>query len=92
MPIDPYADPFIASWVSRGEAKGEAGEAKKNLLRVLDARRLGASDLARDLVGSCTDLELLELWIERAATANSIDTVFAGYTDWTAEGPSITAA
>jgi len=88
MAIDPYADPFIASWVSRGKA----GEAKKLLLRVLEARQLGDSGLIWDVAGSCTDLELIELWIERAATADSIDAVFAGYTDWTANGSSITAA
>lgn len=92
MAIDPYADPFIASWVSRGAAKGEIGEAKKLLLRVLEARQLGDSGLVWDVVGSCRDVELIELWIERAATADSIDTVFAGYTDWTTDGSSITAA
>lgn len=86
MAIDPYADPFISSWVSRGEAVGEArGEALgagRILLHILGTRKLVTSDLihrlTEELIHFCTDLELLELWADRALTAVSIEEVFAG--------------
>jgi hypothetical protein len=86
MAIDPYDDPFIRSWVSRGESVGEArGVAQgagRMLLHILGTRRLVTSEvmrrLADELILSCTDLQLLELWADRALTAVSVEEVFAG--------------
>jgi hypothetical protein len=59
-------------------AKGyyRAGEARA-LLAFLDARGLAVTSEQRDAILACHDLERLERWIARAATAQSVAEVFA---------------
>ena len=74
--------------VAEGEAKGKAeGEAKgkaegkvegkaEALLRLLEKRGLAVADSMRERVLSCTDIELLDRWFDRAVTASDTDAVF----------------
>jgi hypothetical protein len=67
----------IAEGEAKGEAKGKAeGEAKgkrEALLTVLSARELPVSSAQQRRIQKCTDLELLDTWIRRAATATSVE-------------------
>ncbi len=58
--------------VAKGEARGRASA----VLAVLRARGLPVGELHAQRVNACTDLELLNLWLARAATAASADAVF----------------
>lgn len=68
-----YRSEFARRHFSDGEAKGEA----KALLKVLSARGIGVPEDARARITGCTDQDQLEAWIGRAATATSIDDLFA---------------
>jgi hypothetical protein len=48
------------------------------LLRVLAARGFDVPGQVRERVLSCTDLQQLESWGDRAVTAASLDDVFSG--------------
>jgi hypothetical protein len=62
---------------AEGRAEGEAlGEAKA-LLLVLRGRKVCVSDQARERIMGCTDLDKLERWLERAATVDTVDELFA---------------
>jgi predicted transposase YdaD len=62
---------------TEGRAEGRAeGEAKAVLL-VLQARKVCVSQEARERITGCTDLEQLERWLERAATVDTLDELFA---------------
>lgn len=90
MTINIADDPFIARFMAegfdkgltagraKGHTEGRAQEARKILLCLIQARGLGLSDLTRETVGSTTDIQVLEFWLERAATAVSADQIFAG--------------
>ena len=58
---------------ARGEARGEA----KALLRILARRGITVDDTARARLTACADTARLELWIDRAVTATSMEEVFA---------------
>ncbi|WP_345556142.1 hypothetical protein [Streptomonospora halophila] len=67
-----------------GEAKGEArGEAKgfvkgmaTVVLRVLESRGIPVPEEARERISSCTDLDRLDAWLDRAALVDSVDELF----------------
>jgi hypothetical protein len=68
---------FALEHQSIGRTEGRAeGEAKAVLL-VLQARKVCVSQEARERIMSCTDLEQLERWLERAATVGTLDELFA---------------
>ena len=46
------------------------------VLTVLQARGIAVSDAARERILAQTDLERLKRWLERAAVAKSVDSVF----------------
>ena len=46
------------------------------MLAVLEARGIDGPDEARTRIVECTDLEQLDTWVRRAATAESIDDPF----------------
>ncbi len=60
-----YQSEFANRYFSQGEANA--------LLRILDARDIVASDEFRQRVATCTDLDQLDAWVLRAATANTIE-------------------
>jgi predicted transposase YdaD len=66
---------LIEQGMAKGLAKGRVEGLTRSVLRVLDARGLGVDDQARQRILSCTDLELLEQWLERAATASTLSDV-----------------
>jgi hypothetical protein len=68
-----YQSDFAKKYVAQGEAKGEA----KALLRVLAARKLSITDEQQQRILACTDLGVLDRWLERAVTAPSTDDVLA---------------
>ncbi|MFG2130998.1 hypothetical protein ACGFNV_24710 [Streptomyces sp. NPDC048751] len=68
-----------------GEAKGEAAGEAKAILRFLEARGVSVPDDARERIAGCTDLDLLNRWLDRTPHAQSVDDLFA-------EGPEATMA
>ena len=71
-----FARRYIAQGEAQGEAKGEArGEAKGRahaVLAVLAARQIEVPEPARAQIAGCADLEVLDRWLARAATAQSV--------------------
>ena len=75
----PYQSDFARRYFDQGEAKGEAkgraeGEAKgeaKAVLAILTARGIDVPDDLREQITTCTDLDQLDTWIRRAATAHT---------------------
>lgn len=61
---------------AQGRAEGKAEGEAKAVLAVLEARGLTISDDARVRVTGCTDLDQLDNWVRRAATATSADDLF----------------
>jgi hypothetical protein len=75
-----YYDAGEAEGEARGKAEGEAkgkaeGEARA-VLAVLDARGIEVPDPVREDITSCTDLDQLDTWIRRAATAAKVQDLF----------------
>lgn len=75
-----FQSEFALSHIARGRAEGEArgraeGEARAVLVS-LAAHGVEVPDEARERITSCTDLDQLDTWIRRAATAGSIDDLF----------------
>lgn len=64
-----YQSDFARRYYSQGEAKA--------VLAVLNARGIEVSDTVREQITRCTDLDQLELWVRRAATATKIEDLFA---------------
>jgi hypothetical protein len=60
---------------ARGEARGEVRGEARSLLRVLDRRGVQVTDAFRTRALTCTDTDQLEQWLDRAATANSLEDV-----------------
>ena len=58
---------------AEGEVKGEA----KSILAVLAARRVEVTPDQRTAIERCADVDQLDEWLRRAATAKSADEVFA---------------
>lgn len=80
-----FKDHFIAGYVEIGHAEGlMEGRVEGRvealvsvLLAILAARSFTVLDKVRTLINTCTDPEELERWAARAATAKTIDEVFA---------------
>lgn len=72
--------PFLKDLQARSEARGRAdGEARGRavaVVAVLQARGIAMSDAEARRVHACQDLDLLNRWLERAATATSSAAVF----------------
>ncbi|MEV0176802.1 hypothetical protein AB0I00_37530 [Streptomyces sp. NPDC050803] len=66
---------------AKGEAKGEArGEARgeaKSVLRNLTNRGIPVSEDVRARISSCTDLDLLDTWLDRSVTVTRAEELFA---------------
>lgn len=76
----PVYSPFAREHFGRGKNEGRAegrveGEAQ-SVLRVLAARGVEVPDEARARIRGCTDLQQLDTWLDRAATATSITDLF----------------
>ncbi|MEU5095932.1 hypothetical protein [Streptomyces sp. NPDC020996] len=64
-----------------GQAEGEA----KAILRFLEARGISVPKAARDRIADCTDLDLLNRWLDRTPHVRSIDELFAEGAETTAD-------
>ncbi|MFF6874946.1 MULTISPECIES: hypothetical protein [unclassified Streptomyces] len=60
-----------------GEAKGEARGEAKAILRFLEARGVSVPQEARNHIADCTDLDLLNRWLDRTPHVQSVDELFA---------------
>jgi hypothetical protein len=69
-----YQSDLVRKFVGQGRVEGSAAA----VLTVLDARRIEVPADARARITSCKDLDQLDSWLRRAATANSIDELFDG--------------
>ena len=67
-----YHSDFARRYFARGEASGEA----RAVLAVLDARGIEVPAEVREEIASCTDLDQLDEWIRRAATASKVHELF----------------
>ena len=56
-----------AKGLAEGKAEGRAEGKADGVLAVLDARNVPIPDDVRRRINECTDLELLDAWIRRAA-------------------------
>jgi hypothetical protein len=63
--------------LEKGEAKGRAEGRTASVLAFLSARGMKVSEDQRKRIESCSDIPTLDRWIVRAATAPTIDEVFA---------------
>lgn len=76
-----YQSEFARGYVAEGRAEGEAagraeGEARA-VLAVLEARGVDVADEVRARITGCSDLDQLDAWVRRAATAASAQDLFA---------------
>jgi hypothetical protein len=63
-----YAHRLGAAFMAKGEAVA--------VLAVLDARGIDVPDDIRARIATCTDLDQLDIWVRRAATAHAIEELF----------------
>ena len=63
--------PLLQPGRGQGEARGKA----EALLAFLDARNVHVPDDIRADIAACTDIDQLDEWIRRAATADKIQDV-----------------
>ncbi|GAA2915722.1 hypothetical protein GCM10010517_81750 [Streptosporangium fragile] len=61
---------------ARAEARGEARGEARALVTVLESRGLAPNPAQRERIASCTDPDLLNTWLARAATATDLADVF----------------
>ncbi len=67
-----FQDPALRASYIKGEARSKADD----VLTFLDARGLTISDEQRERVLACADLDVLKLWVRKAATVASVDELF----------------
>jgi predicted transposase YdaD len=61
---------------AKGRVEGEAAGVARSVLMILEARKLRVADAVRARIAGCQDVETLEGWLVRAATAASAEEVF----------------
>jgi hypothetical protein len=71
-----YQSEFARRYFHQGRAEGEAKGEAKAVLSVLSTRGIEVPDDARRRIMECTDVELLDVWVRRAITADSVDDLF----------------
>lgn len=74
IPKSEFAQRHEALGEARGEARGEV----RALLAVLEARGIELTEQERARIQQSTDLDELDRWVRRAATAASAHELFAG--------------
>ncbi|MFC9844055.1 hypothetical protein ACFWFF_17985 [Streptomyces sp. NPDC060223] len=63
---------------AEGKAEGEAEGEASLILRVLEKNGVPVPEGTHDRITSCTDLEVLTLWFDRALTATRADDLLTG--------------
>ncbi|MFB7090823.1 hypothetical protein [Streptomyces sp. NPDC056296] len=66
----------MADGKAEGKAEGEARGEAKGVLRVLEVRGLVITDAVRERIAACTDLTLLNDWLDRAGTVERAEDLF----------------
>ena len=72
----PYQSDFARRYFDQGEAAGEARGEAKAVLAFLDARGIEVPDKVREQIATCTDIDQLDTWVRRAATARTVQDLF----------------
>lgn len=72
-----YQSDFARRYFFQGKAEGRAEGEAQGVLAVLAARGVEVPEDARQRITECADLDQLETWLRRAATADSINDLFA---------------
>jgi hypothetical protein len=67
---------YLAEGEARSRAEGEAQGELRAVLTVLSARGFELSPERAALVESCRDTAVLERWLRRAVTAETVDQIF----------------
>lgn len=75
--MDHFSRRFFERGATQGKAEGKAEGEASALLMLLRARHLAPSPEQEAQILACRDIAQLERWITRAATASSLDVVFA---------------
>ncbi|MGW2327902.1 hypothetical protein ACWC5C_19285 [Streptomyces sp. NPDC001700] len=68
---------FRSEHAQRAFAEVRAERDAQNILRILQARGLEATAETRERIESCKDMDVLGIWLDRAATASRADELFA---------------
>jgi len=76
-----YASEFARRYYDEGEVNGKVnGKAEgkaEDVLSILAARDIEPTDEIRERISHCADLDQLDIWIRRAATATTADELFS---------------
>lgn len=74
--IFPYGSPLLERTQRESEARGEARGKAQDVLKLLASRGVGLTDELRERVESCTDIDQLDAWFDRALAASTAGDVF----------------
>jgi hypothetical protein len=74
-----------------GKAKGQADDRASLILRVLEKHGIQVSEATREHVTSCSDLDTLTLWFDRALTATTAEDLFTEDPEAPENGPAAQA-
>jgi hypothetical protein len=72
-----FTSPLAEELRDEGRAEGRAEGKAEAILRLLDRRGIEVSSQERERIAACDDLDLLDLWFDRAIAARSAREVFA---------------
>ncbi|MDN5859990.1 MAG: hypothetical protein L0H84_15350, partial [Pseudonocardia sp.] len=72
-----YQSEFARRYFAQGRTEGKAEGKAEGVLAVLDARGITVPAQVRARITECTDVDLLDTWVRRAATANQAEDLFA---------------
>ncbi len=75
--VSPLSEGIREEGREEGRAEGRAQGKAEVILRLLDSRGVPLSEADRERIASCTDLTLLDCWLDRVMTATTADEVFA---------------
>lgn len=78
----------ISAGLSQGISQGISQGRAASILELLDVRGLALDPPLRERITTCTDVERLSLWLRRAATASSVDEIFAAEPPATSPAPA----
>lgn len=71
-----FAERLIESGRREGLARGEIAGLVEGILQILDARDIAMPDHVRAYIEACDNHEVLDTWLERSLTEQTIDGLF----------------
>ncbi len=72
------AEQLHAEGLAQGKLEGKAEGKAEALHAILAARSFHVPDTLEQRIRACTDPDILQLWLVRAATASTVEDVFNG--------------